>query len=79
MNAILASVDADEHWKKTAIGVLHHDVAQGATRRMLNFSGEFFGNSSVCVVSGLVGFDRCEGDVLGHFSFLQKDPKTFGA
>jgi hypothetical protein len=33
----------------------------------------------VCVVSGLVGFDRCEGDVLGHFSFLQKDPKTFGA
>lgn len=79
VNAIVASVDANEHREKTAIAVLHHDVAQGAIRRMLNFRREFFGNGSVCVVSGLVGFDRCEGDVLGHFSYLQKDPETFGA
>jgi len=66
VNAIVASVDANEHREKTTIGVLHHDVTQGAKGRVLKISGKFFGNSSVCVVSGLVGFDRGKFDVLWH-------------
>jgi hypothetical protein len=79
VNAIVASVDANEHRKKPAIGVLHHDVAQASDVWVFNVIGEFFGHGLVRVFSGGICLAGGEFNELSHFSFLCKDPETFGA
>ena len=78
VHAIVASVDANKHREKPAIGVSHYDVAQWAAAWNFNFSGEFFGHGLVRVFSGGVCLVWCELDKLRHFGFLQKTPRRSG-